>query len=253
MNEKENLVTEAATENVEQTTEQTPKLFTQEEVNEMMGKRMARKEAQIRKEYDKKYGELEDVLKAGTGKNSVEEVTDTFKQFYEQKGVAIPRRSDYSDKDIEVLAKAEAEEIIRSGYDEVVDEVNRLTEIGAASMTAREKAVFKALAEHRASTERGRELQKLGVTEDVYNSAEFREFAGKFAATTPVRDIYDIYAKTQPKKDIKPMGSMKNPAGEDNGTVKDFYTFEEARQFTKKDFDRNPALFKAVQASMTKW
>ena len=254
MNEKENLAVEPTAENVEQTTEQTPaqKMFTQDEVNDMMGKRVARTEAKIRKEYEKKYGDLETVLMAGTGKKSVEEVTDSFKQYYEQKGVPIPRKSEFSEKDVEVLARADADEIIRAGYDEVVEELERLTELGAANMTAREKALFKTLAEHRRTAERGKELQKLGVTEDVYNSPEFKEFAGKFSPSTPIRDIYDIYAKTQPKKDIKPMGSMKN-ATADDGAVKDFYTYEEAKQFTKKDFDKNPALFKAVQASMTKW
>jgi hypothetical protein len=48
------------------------------------------------------------------------------------------------------------------------------------------------------------------------------------------------------------MGSMTNKTSED-GTVKDFYTRDEALQFTKKDFDKNPALFKAVEKSMLKW
>ena len=248
----ENLVTEQVTENVEQTTEQTPKTYTQEEVDAIVGKRIARKEAKIRKEYDRKYGGLEEVLRAGTGKDNVEEMTDTFRQFYEGKGVKIPQKPAYSDSDIAVLARAEADDIIRSGYEEVVEEVDRLTAIGYANMNAREKAVFKALAEHRQSAERGRELAKLGVTEDVYNGKEFKDFASKFNASTPISDIYNIYAKTQPKKEHKTMGSMKNIDSSDNG-VKDFYTPEEARKFTKKDFDNNPALFKAVENSMLKW
>lgn len=248
----ENLVTEQVTENVEQTTEQTPKTYTQDEVDAIVGKRLARNEAKIRKEYDRKYGGLEEVLKAGTGKNTVEEMTDSFRQFYEKKGVKFPEKPTYSAKDIEVLARAEAEDIIRSGFDDVVEEVDRLTEIGAANMTAREKAVFKVLAEHRHNAERGRELSSIGVTEDVYNSKEFKDFAAKFASSTPIKDIYDIYSKTKPKKEIKTMGSMKTASAPDDG-VKDFYTPEEARKFTKKDFDSNPALFKAVENSMLKW
>ena len=256
MENMENLVTEQVTENVEQTTEQTPKTYTEAEFNakldEVLGKKIARREAKIRKEYDRKYGQLEEVLKAGTGKESVEEVTDTFKQFYQKKGIKIPEKPAYSEADIEVLAKAEAEEIIRSGFDEVVEEVDRLSELGAANMTPREKAVFKALAQHRQSAERGRELSQMGVTEDVYNSKEFNDFASKFNPMTPIRDIYDIYAKTQPKKNIRTMGSMKSNDSGDN-CVKDFYTPEEARRFTKKDFDNNPALFKKVEESMLKW
>ena len=119
-------------------------------------------------------------------------------------------------------------------------------------MTAREKAVFKVLAEHRQNAERSRELSKIGVTEELYNSAEFKEFAGKFNSNTPIKDIYDIYNKTIPKKEFKTMGSMKNNASADSG-VKEFYSRDEALKFTKSDFDKNPELFKAVQASMLKW
>ena len=256
MENNEILVAEQVAENVEQTTEQTPKTYTEAEFNakldEVLGKKIARKEAKIRKEYERKYGNLEEVLRAGTQKESVEEITDTFAKFYQSKGIKIPEKPRYSDKDIEILAKAEAEDIIRSGFDEVVEEVDRLAAVGAQNMSAKEKAVFKVLAEHRQNAERGRELSKIGVTEDVFNSQEFKDFAGKFNATTPIKDIYDIYAKTKPKKEIKTMGSMKNSTSDD-GTVKDFYTRDEALQFTKKDFDKNPALYKAVQDSMLKW
>lgn len=256
MENNENLVTEQVAENVEQTTEETPKTYTEAEFNakldEVLGKKIARREAKIRKEYDQRYGRLEEVLKAGTGKQNVDELTDTFQKFYQSKGINIPNKPDYSTKDIETLARAEADEIIRTGYDEVVDEVDRLTELGADKMTAREKAVFKVLAEHRQNAERGKELSKIGVTEDVYNSAEFKAFQGKFNANTPITDIYNIYKQTQPKKEFKTMGSMKNSTA-DNGAVKDYYSYEEAMKFTKKDFDNNPELLKAVEASMTKW
>ena len=252
MENNETFVTEQVAENVEQTTEQTPKTYTQEEVDAIVGKRLARKEARIRKEYDRKYGNLEEVLKVGTGKESVEEMTDTFKQFYEKKGIQFPKKPAYTDSDIEVLAQAEANEIIRSGFDEVVEEVDRLADIGASNMTAREKAVFKVLADHRQKAERSRELTKIGVTEDVFESKEFKDFAGKFNAATPIRDIYDIYTKTQPKKDIKPMGSMKNNTSED-GMVKEFYTPDEARGFSRKYLDEHPDVYKAIVNSMPKW
>jgi hypothetical protein len=248
----ETFAPEQVAENVEQTTEQTPKTYTQEEVDAIVGKRLARKEARIRKEYDRKYGDLEEVLKAGTGKESVEEVTDTFKQFYQKKGIQFPTKPAYTDNDIEVLAQAEANDIIRSGFEDVVEEVDRLADIGVANMTAREKAVFKVLADHRQKAERGRELTKIGVTEEVYESKEFKDFASKFNATTPIRDIYDIYQKTQPKKEIKPMGSMKNSTSED-GMVKDFYTPDEARSFSRKYLDEHPDVYKAIVNSMPRW
>lgn len=240
-------------ETVEQVeTIQRPKMYSQDEVNDIVGKRLARQETKIRKEYDRKYGDLEGVLKAGTGKESVEEMTDAFAEFYKSKGIELPQKPSYSEQDIEVLAGADADEIIRSGYDEVVEEVDRLAAIGPKNMTAREKAAFKRLAEYRQNEERSLELRKLGVTEDVYNSQEFKDFAGKFASATTIREIYDIYNQTKPKKEIKTIGSMKSIDAGNTG-VKDFYSYDEAVKFTKADYDRNPELYKRVQESMTKW
>ena len=254
MENNENFVAEV-TENVEQTTEEiveVPKMFTQDEMDKAISIGKARERAKVRKEYERKYGELENVLKAGTGKESVEEMTDTFTKFYEGKGITIQRNPNYTDKDIEVLAKVDADDVIGYGYEEVVEEVDRLANIGLENMTPREKAYFKVLAEHRQKTERQNELAKIGVTEEEFNSKEFQEFAGKFNSTTPIADIFNIYNKTKPKKEIKPMGSMKNTPTDDTG-VKVFYSYEEAMKFTKADFDKNPALFKAVQESMLKW
>lgn len=252
MENNENFVTEEVTENVEPTTEQTPKTYTQEEVNDIVGKRLARQETRIRKEYDRKYSGLEDVLKAGTGAESVEDAQDRLTKFWQSKGVKLPEKPNYSQKDIETLAQAEANNIISAGFEEVVDEVDRLTKVGVANMTPSEKALFKVLAEHRQEAERVQKLASIGVTEDVYNSPEFKTFASQFNPNTPVENIYGLYAKTQPKKDIKPMGSMKNTDSGDNG-IKDYYSFEEAKKFTKADFDKNPALYDAVRNSMAKW
>ena len=253
MENNENFVAEEVAENVEQTTEQTPKTYTQEEVDAIVGKRIARKEARIRKEYDRKYGELEGVLKAGMGKEDVGEITSDLREFYgKRKGIKMPEKPNYTDSDIATLAKADADEIINYGYDEVVEEVDRLSKLGVENMTARERAVFKALAEHRLSAERGNELSKIGVTQDVYNSKEFNDFASKFNPNTPIRDIYDIYAKTQPQKQIQTMGSMKSNNIKDTN-IKDFYSVEEARKFSQEDYDKHPGLYEAVVKSMKKW
>lgn len=264
MNENENLVLNESTENVEATTTEEiveqvaepEKVYTEEEynnkLNEVSGKRAARKEAKLRKEYDRKYGGLIDVLKAGTGfDGSVEEITSSLKNFYAQRGVEFPTEPTYSEKDTEVLARAEAEEFIKSGFEDVVEEADRLDKLGAANMNPREKALFIALTDHIKKTETIQELERIGVTADVYESKEFKDFAKQFNSDTPITQIYKIFNQTQPKKEIKPMGSIKSTTV-DNG-VKEFYSFEEASKFTKEDFDKNPALFKAVEKSMQKW
>lgn len=253
MNENENLVAEA-TENVKHTTEETPeKKYTQNEVNEIVGKRLARQEARIKKDYERKQREsdnLIETLKAGTGKQTVPELNSAFTDFYESKGIKISKKPEYSDKDIEVLARAEANEIIQGGYDEVVEEVDRLA--NTDNLSPRDREVFRILAEHRQNTERNNELAKIGITEDVYNSKEFQEYRSMFKEDTPITKVWNEYQKSQPKKEFKTMGSMKNNTTADNG-VKEFYSYEEASKFTKADFDKNPAIYKAVLNSMPKW
>lgn len=261
MNGEETFVTEV-TENVETTTEETveqveqveqpAKTYTEEEVNQIVGKKLARNTAKIRKEYEKKYGELESVLRAGTGKEDVGEMTSTFREFYEGKGIQIPKEPTYSARDIEALAKADASDIINAGLDDVIEEVDRLADIGLNNMTEREKAVFRELAEYRQTAERGKELAKIGVSEDVYDSKDFKDFASKFSPNTSVTEIFEIYNKMKPRKEVRTAGSMTSTKMPDNG-VKDFYSYEEAVKFTKEDFDKNPELYKAVEKSMSKW
>ena len=244
-------VVEAVEETVEEVTEEPVKTYTEEEVNQIVGKRLARERAKMQKENSRKYGRLENVLKAGTGKESVEEITDMFSEHYESRGVKIPKEPTYTDNDIKVLARAEADDLIKLGIEEVKDEADRLYELGAENMNPREKALFVALTDHINKTEAIQELERIGVTADVYESKEFKDFAKQFNSDTPITQIHKIYTQTQPKKEIKPMGSIKSTTV-DNG-VKDFYSFEEASKFTKEDFDKNPALFKAVEKSMQKW
>ena len=253
MLENENLVAEEVTENVEQTTEQTQveevaaeKTYTQSEVNEMMGKRLARQEAKIRKQYDKEYGDLAEVVKAGIGKESVSEATDTLRDFYIKKGIKMPEKQ-ADMRDIKILAESDAKEIIEDGFDEVVREVDRLTEKGVENMTPREKAMFKVLAEHRQTTENSQELEKIGVRKEVYNSQEFKDFAAQFNPNIPIAEIYKIYNQTKPKNNYQTIGSMKQSQ---ESKVKDYYSPEEIERLTEEDLD-DPKVWEAVRRSMT--
>lgn len=252
----ESLVTEEVTENVEVTTEETPvveeKSYKQSELDSIVGKAKGRAKAQAKKEFERDYGELIDVLKAGTGKESVKELTETFAEFYKGKGIDIPKKPEYSSKDIEVLARVDAEDFISSGIEEVTEEANRLAALGAERMTQREKALFLKLNEHIENTKASRELEKIGVTSDVYGSEEFKSFRKKFDSKTPATEIYDIYQKTLPKKEFKTPGSVKHVAS-DKDEVKDFYSVEEAKKFSRDELNKNPALYEAIKRSMLKW
>lgn len=256
MENNENLVIDEIAENVEQTTEETPqsvKTYTQKEVDAIVGKAKALKETKLRKEYDRKYGGLVETLRAGTGKDTVEEIESSLKEFYQDQGVDFTHNNQsYSASDLNVLAQADADEIIRNGYDEVTEEAERLNKLGANGMTEREKIVLAKLTDHIRSTESRQKLDKLGVSKDVYEADGFKEFSKLFNAGTPIEKVYEIYAQSHPKKQVQTMGSMKHTATADDG-VKDYYTPAEAKRFTVADFDKNPELLKAVERSMQKW
>lgn len=257
------------TENVEeQTTEETvegapaaeteveEKRYTDEEVNQIVAKRVARKEAKLRKEFEgtlASYREAEHVLNAGLGTSSIEEATTNLKDFYKEKGVDIPQyQPSYSDDDMRVLANNEAQKIIEYGFEDVEEEVDRLAAKGLENMTAREKLVFNQLAEYRKSELDRKELAQIGVGEDALNDSEFIEFSKDLNPNLSVKDKYELFLKYKPKPQIKQIGSLKGNKTEEPA-VKDFYSYEESLKFTKKDFDENPALYAAVQNSMRKW
>ena len=251
--------TEEAEVQVEQDTEEvvadeSAKVYTEEdfriykeEHDRRLDKKVSRAEAKIRKEYERKYGNLENVLRAGTGKESVEEITDTFANFYKEKGVSIQEQPQYNANDIKVLARAEADEIIGMGFDEVVEEVDRLAKIGVANMNDRDKEVFRTLAEYRQKEERNTEYEKLGVTKEVYTSQEFKDFASKFTKDTPVNEIINIFNSMKPRKEVQTAGSMKTNRTDQ---VKDYYTEADIERLTLEDLDK-PGVWEAVRRSMT--
>lgn len=274
MEDNENVVVET-TENVEeQATEQLvdgssvaettepveEKLYSQadldklvnERVDELLPRKLERAKAKLNREYEDKYSRVETVLNAGLGTNDLAEATNKLADFYKQKGINIPEQPKYSERDVELLARAEADDIISSGFDEVVEEVDRLADIGVANMTSREKATFQRLAEYRRNEEARKELAKIGVGDKVLQDNDFIEFSNKLNPSLSVKEKYELYSQVKPKPKVETMGSMKNNTNKDSG-VKDFYTRDEALKFTKKDFDKNPALYKAVEQSMSKW
>ena len=263
--ENENLVTDV-TENVEETTEETinqseevpvikkdaeEEMFTKEQIDDMIAKKIARKEAKIRKEYEKKYSKLENVLKAGTGKDNINDITNDLTSYYERNGIDIPSEDLIPEDDLKTLGIYDADSIINDGFDEVVSEVDRLSNLGVDKMTPREKATFEKLANYRHMEEARKELKSKGIGEDILDSKEYKEFTSKLNPNMSEIEKYDMYVKFQPKR-AEVMGSMSNKSSGDSG-VKDFYTRDEALKFTKEDFDKNPALFKAVENSMLKW
>ena len=230
------------------------KMFTQEDVDKIVKKRLARQERDYQKELSK-YKNVESVLNAGLKTKSIEEAESTLREYYREQGVDLPEptKLGLSDRELQILGQAEAEEILDLGLEEAEKEANRLATKGHQNWNAKEQAIFNKLASTLTYEKQKKELKTIGADTKILDSKEFKDFANQFNSNTDIKNIYNLYSKTSlPKesKNIEKMGSMKNNTTEE---VKDFYTYEESLKFTRKDFEKNPALFKAIEQSMTKW
>lgn len=272
MFENEELVMDEITENEEATSEEmteqeeiienppAEKRYTEKEFNQKLNEgitqAVARREAKLRKEHEKETRDLRnfvDIMKAGTGEDDLGRMGDGFRSFYESKGKIIPKAQEngLTDKEIRLLAESDANELIGYGDKDVEDEYSRLVSVGYENMTPRDKALFERLAQHRIDSRNARELEKIGVGADVYNSPEFKAFSGKFTSQTPITEVYELYEKsTVPKKQVQQMGSMQSTVS-DKGDVKDYYSPEEIEKMSEEDL-MNPKIWAAVRRSMAR-
>lgn len=233
------------------------KLYSESELNqklnellaEKIGKKTAIIKRQLRREYDEKYGELENVLKAGTGESDLEAITNTFADFYTKKGIPIPKYAYENEYDIQAGAEKYANELIGSdSFDEIVSETDRLADKGLDNMSPREKIVFKKLAEYRQSKERENELASIGAMK-LANDKEFNDFASQFNSDVPIKTVYEMFNKTRPQPKVEQIGSMKSTVP---NTTKDYYTPDEVDRLTPEQL-RDPKVMEAVDNSMKIW
>ena len=227
------------------------KTFTKEEVDEMIAKKLARKEAKLRKEYSSKYGKLENVVNAGLGTDNTEDAITKLTEFYTSRGINIPdMKESYSDRDLEILANADADDVISLGYDDISEEIERLDSLGD-KMSKKDKIIYTKLITEKKKQDDLRELSSIGVGDEILDSKEFIDFTKKLNPNLSIKEKYEIYLETKPKKEIKQMGSMKNTPVEK--TLKDFYTRDEALRLTDDDYKKHPELYEIIERSMTKW
>ena len=239
------------TEEVSEEVEEPVKKYTDADVDDIVNKKLYRQKQKMERDFEKqmsKYKRAEEVLNAGLGTSNIEEATNNLSNFYKEKGINIPEyHEERTDHEIEVLAKDDAHTIIDSGYDDIVEEVDRLAEIGIDNMSKRDKIMFQILADERTRLENEKELAELGIPRSEVESDEFKAYSKKLNSSLSLKEKYEMYSQTKPKKIENKMGSMKNGQ---TSQVKDYYTEEEISKLTDEDLS-NPQVWDAVRKSMT--
>lgn len=250
--ETEQVETMEEVEGEEEAPKEQGKFYTDDELNktvdDLVSKKLGRKISKIEKEYKRKYSKLENVLNAGLGTSDVEDATNQLTDFYKEQGINIPNMEpQYSEREMELLAKAEADDIISSGYQDIKEEVDRLSEIGIDNMSKRDKLLFHRLASERTRIEEEKELASIGVNKEMLNDEAFRVYREKLNPKMSLKEQYEMYLESKPKKENKKMGSMKSgPTSE----IKEHYTEDEISKLTSEQLD-DPKVWDAVIKSMT--
>ena len=233
---------------------QDEKLYSEKELNDklndLLAKKIAKREAKIRREYEEKYGRAENVIKAGLETDNFDEAVNDLENFWKEKGIDIPKYT--SDFDTKAIANARADEVIDEGYEAIVDLTNSLAKkIEEGTATPIEKIEFQKVATERKRIEGEKELESIGVKMSDLDE-NFKSFEKNLNPELSLKEKYEMYLKFNPKPRVKPIGSMKTNT-KDDSKIKEFYSYEEAVKFSKKDLDNNPELMKAIEKSMTKW
>lgn len=269
-NETENVETETTEEMQEVVDTETPETeennseeeekvltFTQEKLNKMMEDRVRREqntakrnEANIRREYEEKLADIENIIKAGFGTNNLDEGLTRITQLCKDKGIKIPeRKSSYSQSDLEVLANHSANEIIADGYDAVDLEIKKLANKGVEKMTPREKLIFEKLNSTKKVLDSQKELASIGVKPEILESKEFKDFADKFTGSKfSMKEVYEMYAReNKPKPKAKPIGSMINNNPKEEKT---FISEAEYDKMSDKEIEEH---MDVIKESMRHW
>ncbi len=246
INTTENTETQTVEENEGvNTSNEEEKKFTQAQLNEIVNSRVKR----AKNSESKKYSDLMNVLKSAMGTDDVNEITKKAREYYENQGITIPEKSeDYSDEDIETLAKNDANEIANGGYDEIVDALNDLK--SKPNLSKRERRLMSDLTAQKQLLDDEQSLKAIGVDEDIINGKDFKDFRQKFNSNVDLKDVYELYSKLHPKEEVKPLGSVKSTKKDTK--IKEYYSPEDFDKLTKEDLD-NPKIWEAVMKSKAKW
>jgi len=235
----------------EETKEEQPKgrFYTDEEVNSIVDKRVARK---MRK-YEKQMAEYEDtenVLKSALEVDNISDANKKLRSYYQEQGYELPeKKSSYSERELNILAKAEADEIIEEGYDSMLEEANRLAKIGYQNLNQKEKLIFMTLGDELDKQNDTRELKKIGANEELLKKTDFIELRNMFDKKTPIEKVYGLYKNQEPKPKVELPGSMKNTSVKEE---KEYLTPEEVVALTPEDWEK-PGMWEKVRKSQLKW
>ena len=241
-------------EDIEKMIEERANKRTQEQIEQRLIRDRINRERKQNQELAK-YRQLESIMKAGLGVETLDEAINKSSEFYKGQGVNIPiykEESSLSERDEKILAEADAREIISFGKQEMETEANRIASIPENKRTLREKTVFNALCKELINLRDVDTLKSKGYEIDLLNEKKFIEFRNQFNVNTPIETIVGMYKQVnnlnveQPKSP----GSAKSSTGIKQ--IKDYYSPEDFDKLPDDELN-NPKIMEIVDKSRLQW
>lgn len=202
-----------------------------------------------------KYQQLENMMKSALGAKDIDDVITKSRDFYKEQGMSIPEiinKPSLNERDEIVLAKADANDIIKLGKSEMEIEANRIASIPEKDRSLRDKTIFNDICKELVRINDIESLKVKGYDTKVLEDKDFSLFREQFNLNTPVSQVYELYNKVYGGKKVQPRSPGSAKTTRTNNEIKDYYTPEEVRAFKEEDLD-NPKLMKAIELSMQKW
>ena len=230
---------EQSSEDIEKLVEERANKLFEEKVEERLVRDRINRERKQNKELAK-YRQLE---------NAISKTSD----FYKEQGITIPDFKDvYSERDEKILAKADAQEIIELGKNEMEAEANRIASIPEAKRTIREKTIFDTLCKELISLKDVEELSSKGYKTDVLDTKEFSDFRNQFNVNTSISTIYEMYNKMHGQVVQQPRSPGSAKSTTQIKQIKEYYSPEDFDKLTDEDL-RNPKIMEIVDKSRLQW
>lgn len=239
------------TSNTEEPVEETKevKTYTDAELDDILSKKIARERRKIEREYENKYSDykdIADIVSKGLNSKDIKDAKAKVRTFYEDQGITF--ENSRSERDEKMLGRGDANELLELGFEEAEEEANKLASIGYENLSVRDKEKFNVLASNLEYEKHKQELTKMGVSTEILDKKEFKEFASQFNSNTPFKKIYEYYKQTLPKKEVNTIGSMK---GIPSKVESDYYTEDELNKLSLDDLSK-PEVWEKARKSMLK-
>ena len=244
--------TEQSSEDIQKLVEERANKLFEEKVEERLVRDRINRERKQNKELAK-YRQLENVIKAGLGVDNLDDAISRTSEFYKEQGVTIPEFKDlYSERDEKILAKADAQEIIELGKEEMEAEANRIASIPEAKRSLREKTIFNTLCKELISLRDVDELKSKGYKTDILQTKEFSDFRNQFNVNTSISKIVEMYNKMNGQVVEQPRSPGSAKSTTTVKQIKDYYSPEDFDKLTDEDL-RNPKIMEIVDKSRLQW